>query len=114
MAILLMMLRPLNITITGFPAASVYDLAYDNARKLLYACGNGFVGSFDISSYCAANTYTVNVATSCATLTAAATISPVPPAGSVLTYELYDGVTLKKSPAMPQESLQTFLPEPLS
>ena len=40
-----------DITIPGFNTNSVYDLAYNESQKLLYASGNGFVASFDVSSY---------------------------------------------------------------
>ena len=42
-----------DITIAGFSANAVYDLVYDNAKELLYACGNGFVASLDISAQAA-------------------------------------------------------------
>jgi gliding motility-associated-like protein len=82
-----------DITIPGLPATSVYSLAYDNSRRLLYACGNGFVASFDVSSYCTQTIYSLSIVPSCG-LTAQATLTPAPPAGSVVTYSLYDGATL--------------------
>jgi gliding motility-associated-like protein len=51
------------------------------------------VASFDVSSYCALATYDVQLATSCTQLTAKATINPLPPAGSTVTYYLYQGNT---------------------
>ncbi len=82
-----------DITIAGFPAGAVYDLAYDNGRKLLYACGRGFVASIDISSYCASAIYIVAVNRDCISLSAKATISPALPQGSTVTYVLYNGST---------------------
>jgi gliding motility-associated-like protein len=82
-----------DITITGFPANSVYDLVYDNAKELLYACGNGFVASFDISAYCPATLYKVSIAPDCINLSATASVSPVPPAGTTVTYVLVNGAT---------------------
>ena len=43
---------PADITIPGFAGRSVYDLSYDESKKLLYASGDGFVSAFDISAYC--------------------------------------------------------------
>lgn len=80
-----------DIVVPGFSGRSVYDLAYDESKKLLYASGDGFVGAFDVSSYCPATQYTLNIATNCVTATATATISPAPPAGSTITYVLHNG-----------------------
>ncbi len=85
---------PADITVPGFAGRGVYDLAYDESRKLLYASGDGFVASFDISAYCPTTLYTVNVVPNCVTRTATATITPTPPAGSTVTYNLYIGTTL--------------------
>ena len=82
-----------DITITGFPNASVYDLAYDPGKQLLYACGNGFVASFDIASYCVATTFSLSVIPNCINLTAQAAVSPAPPSGVVVTYILFSGAT---------------------
>ncbi len=82
-----------DITISGFPANAVYDLSYDNAHELLYAGGNGFVASVDISGYCPSTIYSISVAEDCMTLSATATVSPVPPSGTTVTYVLYDGAT---------------------
>jgi large repetitive protein len=73
---------------------TVYDLAYDEAKKLLYASGNGFVASADVSAYCPTTVYTVNVTPNCSNSSATATISPAPPVGSTVTYQLYLGTTL--------------------
>jgi gliding motility-associated-like protein len=80
-----------DINIAGFSTASVYDLAYDNARHLLYACGKGFVAAIDLSSYCATAIYTITVRPDCIGFSAKATITPALPAGSTITYELYNG-----------------------
>ena len=82
-----------DITIPGFPTANVYDLAFDLGRQLLYACGNGFVASFDISAYCAVTTYAVSVTTDCPSLSVQATTSPTPPVGTQVTYALFNGAT---------------------
>lgn len=85
---------PADIVIPGFAGKAVYDLVYDEAKKLIYASGDGFVGAFDISAYCHATTYTINVVPDCVTASATATISPVPPPGSTVTYTLYRGTTI--------------------
>jgi gliding motility-associated-like protein len=82
-----------DITITGFPLASVYDMSYDNARSLLYVCGNGFVASFDIAAYCPSTIYSISINQDCAINGITATLSPVPPVGTTVTYILYDGAT---------------------
>ncbi|MBL7747998.1 MAG: hypothetical protein JNM19_11255, partial [Chitinophagaceae bacterium] len=82
---------PADIVIPGFAGKAVYDLAYDESRKLLYASGDGFVAALDVSSYCPATLYTVNVVPDCLTASATATITPAPPAGSVVTYTLFNG-----------------------
>lgn len=85
---------PADIAVPGFAGKGVYDLAYDEQRKLLYASGDGFVASFDVSAYCPTTLYTINVVTNCVTKTATATITPAPPGGSTVTYNLYIGTTL--------------------
>lgn len=83
-----------DITIPDNPTANVYDMAYDDARQLLYASGNGFVGAFDVSSYCGtAAVYTLSVVPDCPTLSAQASISPAPPVGTPVTYALFNGAT---------------------
>lgn len=84
---------PADITIAGFASKAVYDLAYDESKKILYASGDGFVASYDIASYCNINTYSLNINANCATATANVTVSPTPPAGSIITYVLYNGTT---------------------
>jgi guanyl-specific ribonuclease Sa len=85
---------PADITITGFPNKAVYDLAYDEAKKLIYASGDGFVGSFDVSTYCTSTTYTLNTVPNCLTTSVVTTISPAPPGGTIVTYNLYNVTTL--------------------
>lgn len=86
-----------DIIIPGFPTSSTYALAYDNGKKLVYACGQGFVASFDVSSYCASQVYTVNLISDCVAGTATASLTPAPPAGSSLTYALYNGTSFVSS-----------------
>lgn len=87
-----------DIAITGYPTKSVYDLAFDESKGLLYASGDGFVASFDITSYGCTNTsYTITPVPNCATTSVTTTISPAPPSGSVVTYNLYDGTNLLAS-----------------
>lgn len=82
-----------DITITGFTTKSVYDLVINDGQKLLYACGDGFVSSFDISSYgCGSAVYTNSVITDCSTHSATVSLTPSPPANSTITYVLYDGL----------------------
>jgi gliding motility-associated-like protein len=79
-----------DISITGF-TTPVYDLAFDHSSNLLYASGNGFVASFDISQYCAFPVYTITVTSDVPNLSATVTLTPTPSAGSVVTYNLYNG-----------------------
>jgi SprB repeat len=83
-----------DITVAGFGTKSVYDLAYDESKKILYASGDGFVASFDVSTYCPTTAYTLNVVPNCVTASATATLNPLPPLGSTVTYALYNGTTL--------------------
>ncbi len=85
---------PADIPIPGFTGKAVYDLAYDESKKLIYASGDGFVGAFDVSSYCPVTTYSVNVVPDCITASATATVNPAPPPGSTITYTLYIGTTI--------------------
>jgi len=85
-----------DITIPGYSGNSVYALAYDPARQLLYAAGNGFVGSFDISGYCASSTptasYTLSALGVCSEIEAS--LSPAPPTGATVTFTLSEGSTV--------------------
>lgn len=80
-----------DIAIAGYATKSVYDVAYDESKKLLYASGDGFVASFDVSSYCATTNFTLNIVPNCLTASATATVSPAPPSGSTVTYSLFIG-----------------------
>jgi gliding motility-associated-like protein len=89
---------PADISITGYATKSVYDIAYNDADKLLYASGDGFVASFDISATCPNNgIFALNVASNCLTGTATATLNPTPVAGSTISYSLFTGTTLISS-----------------
>jgi gliding motility-associated-like protein len=90
---------PADISITGYSSNAVYDLVYDEAKNLLYASGDGFVASYDISSYCTINNsfFNINIVANCFTATAAATLTPTPPAGSTIIYALYIGNTFVTS-----------------
>ncbi|MFL5739096.1 MAG: beta strand repeat-containing protein [Flavisolibacter sp.] len=82
-----------DIPVPGFAGKSIYDLAYDESKKLLYASGDGFVASFDISSYCRSTQYTLTINPDCTTQTALVSVSPAPPPGSTITYVLSTGGT---------------------
>ncbi|MBL0355682.1 MAG: hypothetical protein IPP72_01800 [Chitinophagaceae bacterium] len=82
-----------DITIPGFGTQSVYDLAYNETQKLLYASGDGFVTAIDVAAYCPNTVYTLTVTPDCVTAAATATLSPLPPAGSTVTYALFIGTT---------------------
>ncbi|MBK7684379.1 MAG: T9SS type A sorting domain-containing protein [Bacteroidetes bacterium] len=83
-----------DILIPGFSTSAVYDLAYYETQKILYASGKGFVGSFDLTSYgCSSASFTLNVTSSCGTLSATSTLTPTPPVGATVTYVLYNGLT---------------------
>lgn len=81
-----------DITIAGH-TTNVYDLALDESKKLLYASGDGFVASIDVAAYCPTTIYSVNVVPNCATASATATIDPLPPTNSTVTYVLFNGNT---------------------
>ncbi len=82
---------PADINIPGFAGKAVYDLAYDESKKILYASGDGFAASFDVSAYCPNTIYTLNTVPDCATAGVTATVTPAPPAGSTITYTLFNG-----------------------
>ena len=80
-----------DIIIPGY-TGSIYDLAYNPERNLLYASGDGFVASFDLTSNCTVGTnYTVHITSDCSSFSATASLSPQPPAGTFVTYQLFDG-----------------------
>lgn len=81
-----------DISIAGYNT-NVYDLALDESKKLLYASGNGFVSSVDITAYCPATIYTVNAVPDCATAGATVSISPAPVADATVSYALFTGTT---------------------
>jgi hypothetical protein len=81
-----------DINIAGH-TTNVYDLALDESKKLLYASGDGFVASVDITSYCPATIYTVNAVPDCATASATVSISPAPTADATVSYVLFSGTT---------------------
>ncbi len=86
-----------DIPIPGFTTSTTYAMAYDIGKKLLYACGQGYVASFDISGYCTSQIYSINTTADCLTGQATAQIQPAPPAGSTVTYNLYNGSTFISS-----------------
>lgn len=83
-----------DITIPGNAANAVYDLAYNPATNVLYASGNGFVASFDLSSYCPGVSYSLNIVPGCSSLSVSAAVNPAPAPGISVVYKLYDGNTL--------------------
>jgi gliding motility-associated-like protein len=83
-----------DLTVTGFLSNAIYDLAYDNGKNRLYACGKGFVASFDLAQYCSTTIYTVSVVTDNVNLSATCALSPTPPTGSTLHFSLFNGTTL--------------------
>ncbi|MBS1510402.1 MAG: hypothetical protein JST86_06170 [Bacteroidetes bacterium] len=82
-----------DIPVPGFAGKSIYDLAYDESKKLIYASGDGFVASFDVSAYCPVTQYTLTVTPDCINSSATAVVTPAPPAGSSISYTLYSGTT---------------------
>ncbi len=46
----------------------------------MYASGDGFVASVDVSAYCPTTIYTIIVVPDCSTASASATMNPAPPA----------------------------------
>ncbi|MBL0134201.1 MAG: SprB repeat-containing protein [Chitinophagaceae bacterium] len=83
-----------DINIPGYSGKAVYDIAYDESKKLLYASGDGFVFSFDISAYCPATQYSLIATPNCLTASATITVNPAPPAGSTVSFTLYNGTTI--------------------
>jgi gliding motility-associated-like protein len=92
---------PTDITIAGYATKSVYDVSYNEADKLLYASGNGFVTSIDISTTCSGattSTYLLNVVSSCSEQSATASLSPLPAAGAQVSYTLQaSGITISSN-----------------
>lgn len=84
-----------DITVAGFATNAVYDLAYNEAQKILYASGDGFVSSYDVTAYnCSGTVFTLTPTAVCATASVTTAITPIPPAGSIVTYSLYNGPSL--------------------
>jgi gliding motility-associated-like protein len=87
-----------DISIPGYSGKAVYALAYNQDLNLLYAGGDGFVGSFSLSGYCVPPpppppvTYNIIVNPTATAVTAS--INPVLPAGAVVTYTLLSGTTV--------------------
>jgi len=91
-----------DILIPGYSGKAVYALAYDQGHNLLYAGGDGFAGSFDLTSYCAPpppppSAYTLVITP--ATTSVTASITPTPPLSAVVTYTLLKGTTIVGSNA---------------
>jgi len=84
---------PADISITGYSTKSVYDLAYNEANKLLYASGDGFVTSIDLTATCPNAGFALNILPTCSTASATASLSPAPSVGSVVTYTLFNAGT---------------------
>ncbi len=84
----------IDLTVPGFLNNEIYDLAYDNGKNRLYACGKGFVASFDLAQYCSTTIYSLSVVTDNVNLSATSTLTPTPPAGSTIHYSLFNGSTL--------------------
>ncbi len=86
---------PADLTVAGYATKSVYDIAFNETDKLLYASGDGFLASFDLSNICNSNTtFNLNIVPNCTNATATANLIPTAPAGSSVTYNLYIGATL--------------------
>ena len=85
------------IPLNGFSTNSVYDLAYNEAAGKIYACGDGFVASYDVAIFGSSATYNLGITSNCLTSSASATLAPVPPVGTVVTYSLYDGTNIINS-----------------
>jgi gliding motility-associated-like protein len=89
---------PADLTITGYATKSVYDLAFNETDKLLYASGDGFLASFDLSNICNSNTtFNLNIAPDCFNASATTTLTPAPSAGSTVIFALYIGNTFVTS-----------------
>ncbi len=81
----------------GSSFREIHDLAFDETKGLLYACGIGFVAAFDVSSHCPTNIYKLNVTTSCTTASTTATVTGNIPSGTQTNYTLYNGSTIVAS-----------------
>jgi gliding motility-associated-like protein len=83
--------NPYDLEIIGYPTKSVYDLIFNEANNRLYASGDGFVASFELGALNPSPTFMLNVSSACTTTSA--TITPAPPAGSVISYTLFNVAT---------------------
>jgi len=87
-----------DIPIPGYPGKAVYALAYDRDRNLLYAGGDGFAASFDLTNYCVPPPppppVTYNLVVTPVATSVTAYINPALPAGAVVTYTLLKGTTV--------------------
>ncbi|MBS1509839.1 MAG: gliding motility-associated C-terminal domain-containing protein [Bacteroidetes bacterium] len=83
-----------DIIIKNAGAESVYDITYDHGKNMIYACGSNFVAAADVSQYCTQQVYDVVVTADVNTLSAAAVLTPAPPAGSTISFSLFNGSTL--------------------
>lgn len=87
-----------DIPVAGFGGHAIYDLAFDEARQLIYASGDGFVASIDAAvAGCTNRTYQLQFSIDCVNHTAAVSLSPAPPAGAQLHFELLHQDTLVAS-----------------
>jgi gliding motility-associated-like protein len=84
---------PEDIIINDFPTKSVYDLAYNESDNKIYACGDGFVASYNTGVFIGTTAYILNITANCTTNSATATLTPTPAVGSIVTYTLYNGAT---------------------
>jgi gliding motility-associated-like protein len=87
---------PADITVAGYATKSVYDIAYNEADKLLYASGDGFVAAYDISATCPTNNvgFSLNIVANCTTASATANLVPSATTGSQVSYTLAIGSTV--------------------
>jgi hypothetical protein len=87
---------PTDITVAGYTTKSVYDIAYNEADKLLYAGGDGFVAAYDISATCPTNNvgFSLNIVANCTTASATANLVPSAPTSSQVSYTLAIGSTV--------------------
>jgi gliding motility-associated-like protein len=84
---------PVDIPIIGYSTKSVYDLEYNEADSKIYACGDGFVASYNVGAFSGTTPYTLNVSFNCIAASTTATLMPTPPVGSTISYTLFNGAT---------------------
>jgi gliding motility-associated-like protein len=86
-----------DIAIPGYAGKAVYALSYDQNHNLLYAGGDGFVASFDVSANCGVvppPPITYNLSVTPVGTSVTSSITPAPPPGSVITYTLLQGTAI--------------------